>query len=32
MSIDNTQEKFMNIQKKFMERYGMDSEEVEKQL
>ena len=23
---------FMNIQKKFMERYGMDSEEVEKQL
>ena len=27
-----SQEKFMNIQKKFMERYGMDSEEVEKQL
>ena len=27
-----SQEKFMNIQKKFMERYGMDSQEVEKQL
>ncbi|MEG2789425.1 MAG: DUF3867 domain-containing protein [Romboutsia sp.] len=27
-----SQEKFMNIQKKFMERYGMNSEEVEKQL
>ena len=27
-----SQEKFMNIQKKFMERYGMDSEEVERQL
>lgn len=27
-----SQEKFMNIQKKFMERYGMDSEEVKKQL
>ena len=27
-----SQEKFMNIQKKFMERYGMDPEEVEKQL
>ena len=27
-----SQEKFMNIQKKFMERYGMDTEEVEKQL
>ncbi|MGL5348352.1 MAG: DUF3867 domain-containing protein [Peptostreptococcaceae bacterium] len=27
-----SQEKFINIQKKFMERYGMDSEEVEKQL
>ncbi|MGL5693636.1 MAG: DUF3867 domain-containing protein [Peptostreptococcaceae bacterium] len=27
-----SQEKFMNIQKRFMERYGMDSEEVEKQL
>lgn len=27
-----SQEKFMNIQKKFMERYGMDSEEIEKQL
>ena len=27
-----SQEKFMKIQKKFMERYGMDSEEVEKQL
>lgn len=27
-----SQEKFMNIQKKFMERYGMDPDEVEKQL
>lgn len=27
-----SQEKFMNIQKRFMERYGMDSEEIEKQL
>jgi len=27
-----SQEKFINIQKKFMERYGMDSEEVERQL
>ena len=27
-----SQEKFMNIQKKFMERYGMDSEEIENQL
>ncbi|MBC5996305.1 DUF3867 domain-containing protein [Romboutsia ilealis] len=27
-----SQEKFMNIQKKFMERYGMDSQEIEKQL
>ena len=27
-----SQEKFMNIQKKFMERYGMDSDEVERQL
>ena len=27
-----SQENFMNIQKKFMERYGMDSQEVEKQL
>lgn len=27
-----SQEKFMNIQKKFMERYGIDSQEVEKQL
>ncbi len=27
-----SQEKFMNIQKKFMERYGMDSKEVEEQL
>lgn len=27
-----SQEKFMKIQKQFMERYGMDSEEVEKQL
>ncbi len=27
-----SQEKFMNIQKKFMERYGMDSEEIERQL
>lgn len=29
---DIYQEKFMNIQKKFMERYGMDSAEVENQL
>lgn len=27
-----SQEKFMKIQKQFMERYGMDTEEVEKQL
>lgn len=27
-----SQEKFINIQKKFMQRYGMDSEEIEKQL
>ena len=27
-----SQEKFMNIQKRFMERYGMDSEEIENQL
>lgn len=27
-----SQEKFVNIQKKFMERYGMDSEEIENQL
>ena len=27
-----SQEKFMNIQKKFMERYGMDFQELEKQL
>lgn len=27
-----SQEKFMNIQKKFMERYGMDSQEIENQL
>ncbi len=27
-----SQEKFINIQKKFMERYGMDSQEIEKQL
>ena len=27
-----SQEKFMKIQKQFMERYGIDSEEVEKQL
>ena len=27
-----SQEKFMNIQKKFMERYGMDSQEIEQQL
>ena len=27
-----SQEKFMNIQKKFMERYGMNSQEIEKQL
>ena len=27
-----SQEKFINIQKKFMERYGMSSEDVEKQL
>ncbi|MCC0630959.1 MULTISPECIES: DUF3867 domain-containing protein [unclassified Clostridioides] len=29
---DISQEKFMKIQKQFMERYGMDTEEVEKQL
>ncbi len=29
---DISQEKFINIQKKFMERYGMDSQEIEKQL
>lgn len=27
-----SQEKFINIQKKFMERYGMDSSEIENQL
>ncbi|MBQ8998273.1 MAG: DUF3867 domain-containing protein [Clostridium sp.] len=27
-----SQEKFINIQKKFMERYGMDSQEIENQL
>lgn len=27
-----SQEKFINIQKKFMERYGMDSQEIERQL
>ncbi|HBF0311124.1 DUF3867 domain-containing protein [Clostridioides difficile] len=27
-----SQEKFMKIQKQFMDRYGMDTEEVEKQL
>ncbi|MCC0650704.1 DUF3867 domain-containing protein [Clostridioides difficile] len=29
---DISQEKFMKIQKQFMERYGMDTEEVEQQL
>ncbi|PBE73579.1 DUF3867 domain-containing protein [Clostridioides difficile] len=33
MRVNNiSQEKFMKIQKQFMERYGMDTEEVEKQL
>ena len=27
-----SQEKFLNIQKKFMERYGMDSAEIDTQL
>lgn len=27
-----SQEKFINIQKKFMERYGMDSSEIDEQL